>query len=108
MTITDIVWRNQNDSDVFNLHALISITLSDLESGIVTIEGLSGRFKAPFCQLHLGGGFTHLEFLTKHPYQQGEYINIAVFDKVVAIAHCPHCCVPGWFDHKCRTYVPTF
>lgn len=104
VTFTDIEWRN-DDAEVFNLHAIKSITLEGMDSGIIEIECAAGKFKAPYCNLRYGGGVNHFELLTKHPYEIGTYINIAIFENVVCVAHCSRSCVPEWFDYKCRTYV---
>ena len=80
ITFTNIQWRNNNDKDIFNLNALKSISLEGLDSGIVTIKGESGVFKAPYCGLTLIGGVSHFELTTKHPSKIGEYIYIAIFD----------------------------
>ena len=104
ITFTNIQWRNNNDKDIFNLHELKSISLEGLDSGIVTIKGESGVFKAPYCGLTLVGGVSHFELTTKHPSKIGEYIYIAIFDEKVAIAHCQSDCVYPWFDYKCRTF----
>ena len=102
ITFTDIHWRNSDDSDVFNIHAIKSITLKD---GIVTIEGTSGKFAAPFYGLTYGGGITHYEFVTVHPYYHKEYISIAIFvdtAKVCVVSHSSN--VPAWFENKCNNY----
>ena len=105
ISFTDIHWRNQDDSDVFNMHAIKSMTL-DTTTSILTIEGTTNTFSAPFCELTYGGGVTHFELLTKHPYETGEYINIAVFESTnaVCVAHHSHH-VPTWFENKCKTHV---
>ena len=68
ITFTKIHWRSQDDSDVFNMHAIKSIML-DTTRGIITIEGTTNTFSAPYCELTYGGGVTHFELLTKHPYE---------------------------------------
>lgn len=108
VTFTDIQWRNNDDMDVFNAHALESIELEGLESGIVTIKCAANTFKAPYCDLTFGGGFTHYEFKTKHPFEIGAYILIAIFSGRVCVAHCDNVLIKPWFDYKCRTYIPTF
>ena len=105
ITFTDIHWRSQDDSDVFNMHAIKSMTL-DTNNSILTIECATNTFSAPFCELTYGGGVTHFELLTKHPYEAGEYINIALFESTNAVCvahHSPK--VPTWFEHKCKKYV---
>jgi len=107
ITFTNINWRGNSDKEVFNIHALKSITLDGLNQGIVTIEGASGRFKAPYYKLYFGGGVEHFTFITQHPYKIGEFVEIAIFENKV-------CVIPAnnkqesWFEHKCRTYIPTF
>lgn len=105
ITFTNVHWRNQDDSNVFNMHAIKSMTLNTNNS-ILTIECATNTFSAPFCELTYGGGVTHFELLTKHPHEIGEYINIAVFESTnaVCVAHHSHN-VPAWFENKCKTYV---
>ena len=107
-TFTDINWRNNDDMNIFNLHALKSITLDGFTSGVVTIEGVSGKFQAPYYDLTFGGGVDHYEFKTKHPYQIGEYLFIAIFDGKVATAHCESYLVNSSFQYRCRTFVASF
>ena len=104
ITFTKIHWRSQDDSDVFNMHAIKSIML-DTACGIITIEGTTNTFSAPYCELTYGGGFTHFELLTKHPYEN-RYINIALFESTNAVCVANHSSnVPKWFEYKCNTYV---
>jgi len=109
ITLTNIRWRNQEDSDVFNLHSIKTITL-DTDNRIVTIEGTTGKFQAPYCNLTFGGGYTHFEFITKHPYEIGEYLEIAVFESTnkVAIAPASSATVNPSFDYRCRTFIANF
>ena len=48
---TDINWRNSEDNEVFNISNIKSITLEGMKNGIITIEGESNTFKAPYCNL---------------------------------------------------------
>lgn len=54
-TFTNINWRNLDDSNVFNMHAIKSIEL-DTDSNIVTITCATNTFSAPFYGLTYGGG----------------------------------------------------
>lgn len=105
LTFSDVAWRNGDDSDVFNIHAIKSIEL-DTTHNIVTIIGASGTYKSPYCNFHYGGGVTHYEFTTVRPYcYNTEYINIAVFDntsKVCVAAGPPN--VPEWFAIRCKQF----
>lgn len=104
ITLTDVHWRNSDDSDVFNIHGIQSIEL-DENSGIVTITGATGIYKSPYCHLTYGGGITHFEFTCMRPYSAIlEYINVAVFQHngVVAVACGPKHC-DSWFEHRCQT-----
>lgn len=104
LTFTNIRWRNTDDSDVFNMHAIISIEL-DMDSNVVTIICASNTYKSPFYGLTYGGGVTHFEFTTMHPYNFGEYIDIAIFEstsKVCVVNHCAS--IPNNFTNKCRTF----
>lgn len=107
ITFTNIRWRNQNDADIFGFRTLKSIELDGLSQGIVTITGVARTFKVPYYKLRFGGGIDHFTFITKHPYEIGKYVEIAIFEDVVAV-------VPAndnqdsWFEYKSRTYVPNF
>lgn len=104
ITFTNIRWRSQNDADIFDLDALRSIELDGLSQGIVTITGASGTFKAPYYKLRFGGGIDHFTFITKHPYEVGEYIEIAIFDDCVAVVPANNH-QDGWFEYKCKTCI---
>lgn len=104
-TFTNINWRNSDDSNVFNMHAIKSIEL-DTDSNIVTITCATNTFSAPFYGLTYGGGVTHWEFTTKHPYSIGEYIEVAIFESTSKVCITHHCGqVPAWFEYKCKTYI---
>lgn len=107
ITFTNIRWRNQDDSDIFNMHALKSIKLDGMKQGIMEIECAYNTFKAPYYQLHFGGGIEHFTFVTKHPHKIGKFIEIAIFDDRVAVVPANYTQEP-WFEYKCKTYVPTF
>lgn len=105
ITLTDIRWRKQEDSEVFNFHAIQSIEL-DEDTHVVTIVGTYGTYKSPYCNLTYGGGVTHFEFTCARPYVAFfELINIAVFQHkgFVAVAAGPKHCDAG-FEYRCRTY----
>lgn len=105
ITFTNINWRNSDDSNIFNMHSIKSIEL-DTDVNIVTITGTTNTFSAPFCSLSYGGGVTHWEFTTKHPYSIGEYIEVAIFESTSKVCIAHHCGqVPAWFEYKCKTYV---
>lgn len=104
VTFTGIHWRNQEDSDVFNLHAIKSITLEGMKQGIITIEGISNTFHAPYCDLHFGGGVDHYELITAHPYEPNCFINIAIFENVVCVASVNQGTVDDWFKNKCKRF----
>ena len=109
ITFTDVHWRNQDDSDVFNIHGLVSIEL-DTEKSIVTITGTQGVYKSPYCHFTYGGGVTHAEFTCMNPYAAFlEYIDVAVFEHKgrVAVAAGPKK-VDSWFDYRCQTYCAEF
>lgn len=106
MTITfnKIQWRNSEDSDIFNLHAIRSIEL-DTENNVVTIVGATNTYKSPFYGLTYGGGVTHFEFTAMHPYDFGKYIEIAIFESNGKVAVANHCGdVPAWFKNKCKNF----
>lgn len=107
ITFTNIRWRNQNDSDTFNMHALESIKLDGMEQGIVEVKCACNTFKAPYYKLRFGGGIEHFTLITKHPYEIGKFIEIAIFDDCVAVVPANDTQEP-WFEYKCRTYIPTF
>lgn len=107
IAFTDIRWRNQNDSDTFNMHALESIKLDGMEQGIVEIKCTCNTFKAPYYKLRFGGGIEHFTLITKHPYEIGKFIEIAIFEDCVAVVPANNTQEP-WFEYKCRTYIPTF
>ena len=104
VTFTDIHWRNSGDSDVFNMHAIKSITLEGMKQGIITIEGVSNTFKAPYCDLHFGGGIDHYELTTVHLYDYEYFINIAIFENKVCIASQTQSSVDTWFKNKCKNF----
>ena len=104
VTFTDIHWRNREDSEVFNLHAIKSITLEGMKQGIITIEGVGNSFHAPYCDLHFGGGVDHYELTTAHPYEPNCFINIAIFENVVCVASRSQKTVDSWFKSKCKNF----
>ena len=104
VTFTDINWRGNDDSDIFNIHAIKSITLEGMENGIITIEGIAGTFKAPYCKLHFGGGVSHYEIVTNHPYDVDWFLNIAIFENKVCVANAVQSAVDDWFRNKCRKF----
>ena len=105
VTFTDVHWRNSDDSDMFNIHAIQSIEL-DIDKSLVTIVGATGTYKSPFCHLTYGGGVTHFEILCMHPFHMGEYINIAIFEYKGAVCTAHYSgSIDGWFDYRCRTFV---
>lgn len=107
ITLTDIHWRNQDDSDIFNIHAVGSIEL-DLDKNVVTINGIKGLvYKSPFCELTFGGGVTHFEFTCMRPYtSKMEFISVAVFERngVVAVASRTPFEEGHWFLEKCKRF----
>lgn len=102
VTFTEIYWRNTEDSEVFNMHALESITLEGAGTGILTIECEYGVFQAPYCDLRFGGGVEHFELTTAHPYWNGRFINIAIFENKVCIRKAFP--VEAWFKSKCEAF----
>ena len=103
-TFKNISWRNSDDSDVFNMHGIRSIEL-DSDRSIVTITCATNTFSAPFYGLTYGGGVTHWEFTTAHPYNKGEYIEIAILESTSKVCVARHReTVPSWFENKCKNY----
>ena len=101
----NINWRNSDDSDVFNMHAIKNIEF-DTDNRIVTITCATNTFSAPFYGLIYGEGLTHWTFTTMHPYNVGEYIDVAIFESTSKVGIAHHCGqVPAWFENKCKTYV---
>lgn len=104
ITFTDIHWRNSDDSDVFNLHAVNSIELNPTKN-VVTINCAAGKYQAPYYGFTYGGGVVHAEFTTKHPYED-RYISIAIFEFNGAVCVASHSDnVPAWFKNKCKNFV---
>lgn len=103
----NIHWRNSEDSSVFNIHAIKEIILDGMSQGIVTIKGETNTFVAPYYKLSFGGGIEHFSFVTKHPYEMGNYIEIAIFENKVCVCEANKTQEP-WFEYKCRTFVPLF
>lgn len=104
LTFTNINWRNSDDSNVFNMHAINNIEL-DTDNGIVTINCATNTYKSPFCNLTYGGGFTHFEFTAMHPYDFGKYIEIAIFESTSKVCIANHCGkVDAWFENKCKNF----
>ena len=99
---TDIYWRNTEDSEVFNLHALESITLKGAGTGILTVKCEYGVFQASYCDLRFGGGVEHFELTTVHPHDCGHFINIAIFENKVCISEAIP--VEAWFKSKCEAF----
>lgn len=104
ITFTNINWRCLNDANIFGFRTLKSIELDGLSQGVVTIIGDAGKFKAPYYKLNFGGGIEHFSFITKHPYEVGEYIEIAIFDDCVAVVPANNH-QDGWFEYKCKTCI---
>ena len=104
VTFTNINWRNSEDSEVFNISDIKSITLEGMENGIITIEGIAGTFKAPYCKLHFGGGVAHYEIITNHPYDVNRFLNIAIFENKVCVANAVQSAIDDWFRNKCRKF----
>ena len=103
---TDIHWRNHDDSEIFNIHAIKSITLEGMETGIITIEGVCGIFRAPYCNLSFGGGIAHYELVTNHPSDTNWFLNIAIFENKVCVADAVQSAVGKWFKDKCKNFIP--
>lgn len=104
VTFTDVNWRNSEDNEVFNISNIKSITLEGMKNGIITIEGESNTFKAPYCNLHFGGGVEHYELTTSHPYDCSHFINIAIFENKVCIANAVQSTIDEWFKNKCKNF----
>lgn len=105
LTFTDVSWRNSDDSDVFNIHAIKSIEL-DTKENIITIVCACGTYKSPYCNFTYGGGVTHYEFTAMRPgCNKIEYINIAIFENTnkVCVAAGPTK-VPKWFAIRCKWF----
>ena len=102
VTFTEVYWRNNNDSEVFSMHALKSITLEGVGTGILTVECACGVFQAPYCNLRFGGGVEHFELTTVHPHDCGHFINIAIFENKVCIIEALS--VEAWFKSKCEAF----
>lgn len=103
ITFKDIRWRHREDSDVFNIHGIKEISL-DFESKEIYIKGVVG-YIAPFCDFHYGGGISHFELTTLHPYEIDTYIQIAIFDSgVVAICSANKASVPAYFRTRYGGY----
>lgn len=99
----NIRWRNEDDKEVFNLHALESIEL-DFETKIVTIKCAAGRYQSPFGNYRYGGGVAHLSFTCAKPYStEFEGIEIAIFDNG-RVAVVNEAVVPSWLKAKFRTF----
>lgn len=107
ITFTNIHWRNLNDRNIFGNGELKSLGLNGMEQGIIEIECACNIFKAPYYKLHFGGGIEHFTLITKHPYEIGKFIEIAIFDGCVAVVPANDVQEP-WFEYKCKTFVPTF
>ena len=104
LTFTDISWRNNDDSEVFNMHAIQSVEL-DTDNDIVTIVGATNTYKSPYSGLTYGGGVTHFEFTCMRPYATGEYISIAIFEATSKVCVAHHCGkVPAYFENKCKNF----
>lgn len=105
ITFKNIQWRNTDDSDVFNIHALRSIKI-DTDNNVVIIVGATNTYKLPFYGLTYGGGIKHFEFTAMHPYDFGKYIEIAIFESTNKVAVTTHAStVPSWFANKCKAFV---
>jgi len=101
---TDIHWRNNDDSDVFNMHAIQSVEL-DTDKSIITIVCATNTYISPYYGLTYGGGVTHFEFTCMHPYRFGEYIEIAIFEATNSVCVAHHCGeVPDYFKNKCKNF----
>ena len=104
VTFTDINWRNSEDNEVFNISNIKSITLEGMKNGIITIEGESNTFKAPYCNLHFVKGVEHYELTTSHPCDCSYFINIAIFKNKVCIADVTQSSIDEWFKNKCKNF----
>lgn len=104
ITFTDIRWRNNDDSDVFNMHAIQSIVL-DTEEGTVTIVCATNTYKSPYCDYSSIGALPRHELTAMHPYEQNCYIHIAIFENgKVAVVPLINERVPQWFENKCKHF----
>lgn len=99
VTFTDIRWRNHEDSQYFNLHAIKSITLDGTEKGTITIDCIAGVFKSLYCNLSFGGGVPHYDLVTNYG---DDFISLAIFENKVCIA--PAAYVPEWFKKECKFF----
>lgn len=104
VTFTDIQWRSYDDNNVFKIDSIKSITLNGMEQGIITIECIAGTFKAPYCNLHFGGGVAHYEIVIPHPYDVDRFLNIAIFENKVCVANAVQSTVDDWFRNICRMF----
>jgi hypothetical protein len=101
---TDIHWRNSDDSDVLNMHAIKSI---ELENGICTITCATGIYKSPYADLTFGGGVEHISFVVMIPYSKTlEWMEIAIFTSSSKVAIVPHSKYKEghWFYNKCKRF----
>ena len=103
-TFTEIHWRSSEDSEKFNLHAVKSITLDGMKNGIMTIEGVAGDYKAPYCNLHFGGGIDHFEVIIPHPYDCEYFLELAIFDGKVCVTKAVQSLIENWFKAKCKNF----
>ena len=104
ITFTDIRWRNKDDSDVFNMHAIQSIAL-DTEQGTVKITCATNSYKSPYCDFQFIGALPRHELTAMHPYEQNRYINTATFENGrVAVVPLINEHVPNWFENKCKRF----
>lgn len=102
LTFTNIHWRNQDDRDVFNMHAIQNIVL-DTEQRTVKITCATNSYKSPYCDFQFIGALPRHELTAMHPYEQNHYINIVIFENGrVAILPLNH--VPAWFENKCKHF----
>lgn len=106
ITLSNIRWRNQDDSKIFNIHSLRYIEL-DLDNNVAIFYGVGGLiYRTPFCELTFGGGVTHFEFTCLRPFHTGEFITVAVFEQngVVAVASRTPFKEGHWFLEKCKRF----
>lgn len=100
-TFTEIHWKSQEDSDIFNVHAIKSITLEGMSYGKLIIEGACGTFEAPYYNLHFGD---HYELVTCHPHDCEYFISIAIYANKVYVEDVDQSSVCEWFKDRCKNF----
>lgn len=104
ITFTGVQWRNSDDCDVFNMHAIQKIELNIAE-GTITITCATNSYKSPYCNYSFIGALPRHELTAMHPYEQNRYINIAIFENGrVAVIPLINEHVPNWFENKCKRF----